>query len=141
LTLASRGQAVDRLRGMLRTSVRSPSRLAAAVIAALLVLNLPGTIDLATHASQAELAILVVVAPVTFGLGIFFVWRLWRRPTRMVIFIFLVVWVAPTVTTILGGGLQPGAFVPLVLDILAAVLAAFALGEARTVAFSQSGKA
>jgi hypothetical protein len=110
--------------------------MAALVVAVLLVFDVPGTIGEALGATQAELAILVVVAPVTFVLGLYFIYRLWRRPTRTIIAVFLVVWVTPAVATIIGGGLQPGAFVPLALDILAAVLAAVALTEPRTVAAS-----
>lgn len=122
----------DRLRGLLR----SPSRLAAVVIAAVLALDLPGTIGAMGAATQAELAVLVVVAPVVFGFGLYFIYRLWRRPTRTVIAVFLVVWVTPAVATIVGGGLRPGAFIPLALDVAAAILAAFALTEPRTLSAS-----
>jgi hypothetical protein len=118
---------------LVQAILHSPSRMAALVVALVIILDIPSTIALAAGASQAQLAILVVVAPVTFLLGLFFVYRLWRRPTRTIIAVFLVVWVTPAVATIVGGGLEPGAIIPLGLDILAAVLAALALTEPRTI--------
>ncbi len=125
---------------LMRTVLHSPSRMAALIVAIVLALDLPGTIGAILGARPAELAILVVVAPVTLVIGLFFIYRLWRRPTRTIIAVFLVVWVTPTVASIVGGGLQPGAFVPLALDIAAAVLAAVALNEPRTIGASQPAR-
>lgn len=127
-------------RSVVQLILHSPSRMAALAVALSLVLNVPGTIAQAIDATQAELAVLVVVAPVTFVMGLYFIYRLWRRPTRTIIAVFLVIWIAPVLATIVGGGLQPGAILPLGLDIGAALLAAFALSEPRTLQAAQPSR-
>jgi hypothetical protein len=112
---------------------RSPSRAAALLVGIILVADLPGVIASFASATAGELGFLVVVAPVTYVLGLFFVYRLWRRPSRTILMVFLVVWLLPLIASVMGGGLDSGTIVPVALDMVAAVLAALAWNEPRVV--------
>lgn len=120
-----------------REILRSPSKAAAALIAFILVIDLPATISTLAQATPGELGILAVIAPVTYLLGLYFIARLWRRPTRTIVLVFLVVWLLPLIATTMGGGLDSGTIVPVALNLAAAVLAAMAWNEPRVVADAQ----
>ena len=114
-----------------REIVRSPSKAAAALV---------GFILLLLEATPGELGLLIVIAPVTYLLGLYFIARLWRRPTRTVVMVFLVVWLLPLIATVMGGGLDSGTILPVVLDLATAVLAAMAWREPRVVANAQGSR-
>jgi hypothetical protein len=123
-----------------REILRSPSKAAAALVGFILVIDLPVTISTLAQATPGELGFLAVIAPVTYLLGIYFIVRLWRRPTRTIVMVFLIVWLLPLIATTMGGGLDSGTIVPVALDLAAAVLAAVAWNEPRVVADAQRSR-
>jgi hypothetical protein len=123
-----------------RGILRSPSRAAAALVAFVLLVDLPGTISSLAAATPGELGILAVIAPVTYLLGLYFIVRLWRRPTRTIVMVFLIVWLLPLIATTMGGGLDSGTIIPVALNLAAAVLAAVAWNEPRVVADAQRSR-